>query len=76
MTSEPENRGQPFSNDDVKLLRQMVKEKTPTPLMAARLGRTDASVRKKARSLRLSVRYEGLPPKKRRRHGTPTQADT
>lgn len=50
------NLGKAWSEADVQQLRQLAKQNTPTPVMGLKLGRTPASIRSKARALRLSLK--------------------
>lgn len=51
----PKRHGIPWSDQEVKQLRQMVKERTPTREMAVRLERTADSVRSKAKDQGISL---------------------
>jgi len=57
-TKSTRNAGQPWSRDDVKELKMLIKQNTPTRVIGLKLGRTEASVRGKARSESLSL----MPP--------------
>jgi hypothetical protein len=50
-----ENSGKPWSRDDQKQLRALAKGNTPTRLIAMKLGRTEDSVRNKAKVLGVSL---------------------
>lgn len=48
MPKTPPNHGKPWTAADVKELKQLAKENTPTRVMGLKLGRTEDSVRGKA----------------------------
>jgi hypothetical protein len=48
MAKEPANHGKQWSKTDVKQLENLVSHNTPTPLIAYKLGRTEASIYSKA----------------------------
>lgn len=48
-----ENDGKPWSDDDLRMLKTMITENTPTGLIAMKLGRTEDAIRDK-------VKVEGL----------------
>jgi hypothetical protein len=45
-----ENDGKPWSDDDLQSLKMLITENTPTRLIAMKLGRTEDSVRDKAKA--------------------------
>jgi hypothetical protein len=57
-TKSTRNNGEPWTKDNVKELKMLVKENTPTRVIGLKLGRTEASVRGKARTEGISL----MPP--------------
>lgn len=45
-----------WDSDEVKALKKLVKENTPTPVMAIKLNRAESSIRSKARAEGLSLK--------------------
>lgn len=60
------NAGKHWSGGQVKQLRQLQRENTPTGLMAWKLGRTEDAVRSKASDLGLSLKPVNQSPYNRR----------
>ncbi|MBX9865107.1 MAG: hypothetical protein K2Y42_20385 [Hyphomicrobium sp.] len=56
MAKTPKNHGKPWTRDDVRQLRELAKENTPTRVIGLKAGRTPESIYAKA-----SV--EGIPLK-------------
>jgi hypothetical protein len=52
----PPNQGKNWSKDDVKHLQKLAKENTPTRVMGLKLGRTESSVRSKAKNEGISLK--------------------
>ena len=65
-TKSTRNNAQPWSADDVKELKALAKHNTPTRVMGLKLGRTEASIRYKARSEGLSLKPVNRSPNKGR----------
>ncbi|RWE84214.1 MAG: hypothetical protein E5W28_04350 [Mesorhizobium sp.] len=65
MAKEPKNQGKPWSNDDVKELKQLVKENTPTRVIGLKLGRSSDAIYSKAASEDISLK-----PTNQRPYGT------
>jgi hypothetical protein len=57
-TKSTRNNGEPWTKDNVKELKMLVKQNTPTRVIGLKLGRTEASVRGKARTEGISL----MPP--------------
>jgi hypothetical protein len=57
-TKSTRNNGQPWSRDDLKELKLLVKQNTPTRVIGLKLGRTEAAIRGKASNQGLSL----MPP--------------
>jgi hypothetical protein len=56
VTKSTRNTGQPWSSDDEKQLKQLAKENTPTRVIGLKLGRTENSIRSKAKALGVSLK--------------------
>jgi hypothetical protein len=61
-TESTRNSGQEWSDADVEQLRELAGSNTPTRLIGLKLGRTEDSVRDKARELELSLAPANRPP--------------
>lgn len=61
------NAGQPWTKDDLRTLKQLVKENTPTRVIGLKLGRTPASVRIKASNEGISLKPTNQSPYNRRK---------
>jgi len=57
-TKSTRNAGKPWEREDVKELKTLAKENTPTRVIGLKLGRTESSVRSKARDEGISL----MPP--------------
>lgn len=55
-TKSTRNNGDPWTKDHLKELTALAKENTPTRVMGLKLGRTEASIRGKARSEGISLK--------------------
>ncbi len=66
MTKEPKNHGKPWSPEQVKELKQLAKENTPTRVMGLKLGRTPESVQSRASSEGVSLKPTNQSPYNRR----------
>jgi hypothetical protein len=62
MAKEPKNHGKSWTNDQVRELKQLAKDNTPTRVMALKLGRTPESVQSKARSEGISLKPTNQSP--------------
>lgn len=65
MAKQPANHGKAWSNDDLKQLKKLANENTPTRVMGLKLGRTATSVQQKA-----STEGVSLKPVNQRPYGT------
>jgi hypothetical protein len=54
---------QPWTKDDLKMLKTLVKQNTPTRLIALKLKRTEGSVRNKAFQEGISLRPTNRSPR-------------
>lgn len=61
------NTGKHWGSDDVKTLKQLVKENTPTRVIGLKLGRTENSIRSKAKELNVSLKPSNQSPYNRRK---------
>lgn len=67
-TQSTRNHGLPWSREDVKMLRVLAKENTPTRVIGLKLGRTETSIRDKARDEHVSLAPPNRSPYNRRAH--------
>lgn len=58
MPESTRNTGKPWSDEDVKQLRELARGNTPTRVIGLKLGRTEESVQSKAASEGISL----MPP--------------
>ena len=56
MSKSTRNTGKPWTNSDVKQLRQMAQQNTPTRVAGFKLGRTEDAVRNKANEEGISLK--------------------
>ena len=61
------NTGKQWTSTDVKGLRQMAKENTPTRVMGLKLGRTPAAVQSKASEKGISLKPTNQSPYSRQK---------
>lgn len=62
MAKTPVNHGKPWTKDDVKELKQLAKENTPTRVAALKLGRTPDAVADKASEEGISLKPTNRSP--------------
>jgi hypothetical protein len=55
-TKSTRNNREPWTRDNLKQLKALAKENTPTRVIGLKLGRTEAAVRGKARSEGISLK--------------------
>lgn len=67
MSKKPTNSGKPWSNDDVKHLKELAKENTPTRVMGLKLGRSEEAVYSKAADENISLKPTNQSPYNRRK---------
>lgn len=65
-TKSTRNTGEPWTKENVKELKMLVKQNTPTRVIGLKLGRTEASVRSKVRMEGLSLMPPNRSPYNRR----------
>ncbi len=63
----PANHGTKWTGGDVKSLRQLVRQNTPTRVIGLKLRRTPTAVQSKASDLGVSLKPTNQPPYNRRR---------
>ncbi len=57
-----QNKGTSWTEAEVEELRKLAKENTPTPLIANKLGRTEAAVHNKAQAEKISLQPTNRSP--------------
>lgn len=62
MAKKPANHGKQWTGDQVKELKQLAKENTPTRVIGIKLGRTPDSVQGKASSEGISLKPTNQSP--------------
>ena len=67
MAKPPKNHGNEWTPFDVKQLKQLAKENTPTRVAALKLGRTSAAVQQKASTEGISLKPTNQSPYNRRK---------
>lgn len=67
MAKEPKNHRKEWSREDVKQLKRLVHENTPTRVMGIKLGRTPEAVQQKASQERISLKPTNQSPYNRRK---------
>lgn len=67
MAKTPKNHGKPWTPADVKQLKQLAKENTPTRVAGLKLGRTPDAVQGKASDLGISLKPTNQSPYNRRK---------
>lgn len=61
------NTGKPWTSADLKQLRELAKENTPTRVIGLKLGRTETAIRSKAKSEGISLKPTNQSPYNRRK---------
>ncbi len=69
MAKKPENHGAPWTPTDDKKLDQLIKQNTPTGLIAYDLGRTEDAVRSHVSETDRSLKPVNQSPYNRRKKG-------
>jgi hypothetical protein len=62
MAKQPENHGKPWTKEQVKELKELAKQNTPTRVMALKLGRTPDAVEAKASEIGQSLKPTNQSP--------------
>jgi len=66
MAKTPKNQGKDWTPQDVKQLKQLAKENTPTRVMGIKLGRSESSIYSKASEKNISLKPTNQSPYNRR----------
>lgn len=66
--SKQNNIGKQYTPEQIKLARKLVKQNTPTPLIADALGRTEEGIRSKMSELGVSLNPINKSPYTRRKN--------
>jgi len=66
MAKTPKNHGKPWTPSDVKQMKQLARENTPTRVMGLKLGRTEDAVYGKASDEGISLKPTNQSPYNRR----------
>ncbi|MCP9486393.1 MAG: hypothetical protein MSC30_11070 [Gaiellaceae bacterium MAG52_C11] len=67
MPKTPKNHGKPWTPGDVRQLKQLAKENTPTRVAGLKLGRTEDAVRGRAAQEGISLKPTNQSPYNRRK---------
>jgi hypothetical protein len=67
MARKPSNHGKDWTSADVRHLRQLARENTPTRVIGLKTGRTPAAVQQKASAEGISLRPANQSPYNRRK---------
>lgn len=67
MAKEPKNHGKNWTSGDLKQLKQLARENTPTRVMGLKLGRTPDAVQQKASQAGVSLKPTHQSPYNRRK---------
>jgi len=67
MAKPPANHRQPWTKDEVKELKQLAKENTPTRVLGLKLGRTPEAVQAKASNEGISLKPTNQRPYNRKK---------
>lgn len=67
MPKSTRNTGKAWSSSDVRELRQLARENTPTRVIGLKLGRTEDAVRNKASEANVSLRPTNQSPYNRQK---------
>lgn len=67
MAKEPKNHGKAWSPGDMRMLRELARENTPTRVIGLKMGRTPDAVQQKASSEGVSLKPTNQSPYNRRK---------
>jgi hypothetical protein len=67
VSKPPKNHGKSWSKDDLKQLKQLAKENTPTRVIGLKMGRTPDAVQAKASDQGVSLKPTNQSPYNRRK---------
>jgi len=62
MSKSTRNTGKPWTPAEVKQVRELAKQNTPTPVIGLKLGRTPAAVQNKASEKNISLKPTNQSP--------------
>ena len=62
MAKKPENHGESWTKEDVKELRELARQNTPTRVIGLKLGRSESSVRDRASKEGISLKPSNQSP--------------
>jgi hypothetical protein len=68
MAKNPENHGQPWTQQQKQRLERLADQNTPTRVIGLKLGRTEDAVRAKASELDISLKPVNQSPYNRRKN--------
>ena len=61
------NSGKPWTDNEIKQLKKLAAQNTPTRVIGLKLGRTEAAIRTKASEQNISLSPTNQPPYNRRK---------
>lgn len=67
MAKNPKNHGKPWTKSDVKELKQLAKENTPTRVIGLKTGRSEGAIYSKASDAGVSLKPTNQSPYNRRK---------
>ena len=67
MAKAPKNHGNDWTSQDVRQFKQLVRENTPTRVIALKLGRTENAIYAEAQRERISLKPTNQSPYNRRK---------
>jgi len=67
MSKAPKNHGKPWTKDDVKQLRELARENTPTRVIGIKTGRTPEAIYGKASEAGIPLKPTNQSPYNRRK---------
>lgn len=67
MAKNPKNHGKPWTSEDVKQLKDLAKQNTPTRVIGIKTGRTEDAVRNAASQNDISLKPTNQSPRNRRK---------
>ena len=67
MASKPTNHGKPWNSQQIRELKKLASENTPTRVIGVKLGRTEESIRSEASKEGVSLKPTNQAPYNRRK---------
>lgn len=67
MKKKPANHNKEWTVADVKQIKQLARQNTPTRIIGSKLGRTESSIRSKAAEQKISLKPTNQSPYNRRK---------